>query len=82
MESQRLPTIDSSAGDALVEQIAKRVNNMAKGSTSLALEIRELVLETKLLSDELIVSGIPEADSEDLLQFSVRLVSVLGVPDL
>lgn len=82
LESRRLPNIESSTGAAFVKQVA----NCIKATTDINIEKRQLELETRMLSDQFVISGVSETISEttssNLVHTVVRLGSLLGVPDL
>ncbi|CAG5093172.1 Protein of unknown function [Cotesia congregata] len=75
-------SVASAAGDDLVKQVAERISTATKKTTDLSTEICQLEMETRMLSDQFVISGLAEQSSENLVQTTIRLGSMIGIADL
>lgn len=74
--------IASTSGSELVKQVAERLSVAAKVTVDLNAEIRQLQMESRLLSDQFVISGLAEQAPENLVHVAVRLGSMIGVENL
>ncbi|KAH0553353.1 hypothetical protein KQX54_001691 [Cotesia glomerata] len=82
LEARSCSNGDVDQQETIIEQVTERLCALRKESTDVYIEARQLELESRMLNDQLVNSGIPEIPSEDLIQTVIRLGSMIDVPNL
>lgn len=71
--------IGEGATNAIVSELEERISKSVHTKAIEEIEARQLLMESQYLSDQIVVSGIPESDSENLIVTVERLGELLEV---